>query len=53
LILWLVTSQKPALPAFFRKNETTQQLVVSGDVAVEKIEAWNERPKGLIEGYAP
>lgn len=25
----------------------------AGDVAVETIEAWNERLKGLIQGYAP
>ena len=40
----------------FKERHNIRQLVVSGeagDVAFETIEAWNERLKGLIEGYAP
>ena len=39
-----------------KDRHTINQLVVSGeagDVAVETIEAWQERLKTLVEGYTP
>ena len=40
----------------FKDRHNIKQLVVSGeagDMAVETIEAWNERLKGLTQGYDP